>query len=149
MNKILSLFSVFKLGSQVLNPAAWKARQVDMNMIGGFFIGVVNLLPLVGVPIPPILTPDIVNMVAGSVLAVANTALTIATTTKMGVAPACSNSPKPTLIPGVIATNAETQPAKVNTIAEQLSTSGNSAVESTNELTQMPAARVGGEMYVG
>ena len=40
LNKIKMLWEVIQLGKSVADPVKWKRKQIQVNMLGGLFIGV-------------------------------------------------------------------------------------------------------------
>lgn len=104
MNKIFSLFQLFQLGSAVVDPAKWKAHQINANMIAALLLALCNAAPVFGVSLPFIPDAGTVNMLAAGFLAVVNSVLTLVTSAKVGMVPGNVSDMKTTLIPGVVAT---------------------------------------------
>lgn len=105
MNRIIAFFQLFQLGSQVADPAKWKSRQINANVISAFLLALVNAAPLFGVPLPFIVDPATVNALAVGFLSVVNSVLTLATSAKIGFVPDDMPAIKTTAIPGVVASS--------------------------------------------
>lgn len=83
LDKLKSVWNVFKQGQAVANPAAWKRGQITATMLGGFFIAIVQLAKAFGHDIP--LDADTSTAIAGGIVAGVNWLLTIVTTDKIGI----------------------------------------------------------------
>lgn len=85
MEKIVALYKVLEAGREVSDPAKWKARQITGNVLAGFLVSAVNLLPLFGVPLPPFVSEAVINAGASVAVTLWNAYLTAATTRKIGL----------------------------------------------------------------
>ena len=84
MEKLLAFFTLFQKGEVIANPEVWKKRQVNVTMIGGFLVALVNLLMVLGVIAIPV-NIDAINTIAGGLLAIYNIVMTYITTDKIGI----------------------------------------------------------------
>ena len=84
MEKILVFFTLFQKGEVIANPEVWKKRQVNVTMITGFLVALMNLLMVLGIVTIP-LNIDAINTIAGGLLALYNIVMTYITTDKIGV----------------------------------------------------------------
>lgn len=84
MEKILAFFTLFQKGEVITNPEVWKKRQVNVTMITGFLVALMNLLMVLGIITIP-LNIDAINTIVGGLLALYNIVMTYITTDKIGV----------------------------------------------------------------
>lgn len=85
MDKIAALWGLFRQGSAVANPAAWKAGQISATVIGGLVLVIVNLAKAFGYDIP--ISTEGANAIGVAVLVIVNSVLTVTTTTSIGMPP--------------------------------------------------------------
>lgn len=83
MNKILSIWLLFKKGHVVAEPELWKKGQITATVLGGIFIALVQVLNSFGVDLP--MSEDAATAIAAGVIAVVNWVLTIISSDKVGV----------------------------------------------------------------
>lgn len=92
MSKLAAFFAALRYGASLTDPASWKQRQNTINALVGF-LGAIFLAFKVD------LNADDLKLVAGGVavvLGLANTYLTTATSTKVGIgAPVQPDDPGP------------------------------------------------------
>lgn len=81
--KIGAALTVFKMGSQVADPAAWKARQVTGNMVGGLLLALVAFGKYYGWDIP--IDTDDALLIGGAIVAIGNILLTWSTSRHAGI----------------------------------------------------------------
>lgn len=81
MDRIKALFTVFKYGEEVIDPAKWKARQIDINILVPFISGIFVVVGGNDLPFDP---EDIINLSLG-IVAVSNIVLTLITSKKVGM----------------------------------------------------------------
>lgn len=103
MNKLFALIAVFRKGSAVANPAAWKAGQVTGSIVAGLVASLVALAKVFGYELP--LSDDQILAIGSSIVAIVglfiSPALTVATTEKIGLPAERQDSPKTnSIIPG-------------------------------------------------
>lgn len=87
MGKLYAIFDVFRKGSSLANPSAWKAGQVATN-VAAFISALAVLSKAFGFDIP--ITDEQAIAIGSGVAAVASVAngvLTVATTDKIGLPP--------------------------------------------------------------
>lgn len=82
MNKLANLLNLFRKGAAVSEPAAWKQRQITASMLGALIMAVVGVLGAYGYVLP--IDNETALAIAGGILAVINTVLTITTSDKVG-----------------------------------------------------------------
>lgn len=80
--KIAAVLEVMKYGQEVADPAKWKSRQVNANVIAGLLTALVALAQLYGISIP--FNEDIAYGLATGGLAVFNAIMTMVTSKKAG-----------------------------------------------------------------
>lgn len=80
---LLQLFSLFKKGSCVSNPAKWKNIQINSTLIASILVVLANIAALFGYSIP--MDIDTANSIAAGFIAVLNVILTLVTSNKVGV----------------------------------------------------------------
>lgn len=83
MKALLALFDLFRKGSVVANPEAWKYGQITANVLGAFLWAVTTLAATLGFALP--ITQDQVNDLSAGLLAVINVVLTVITSAKVGL----------------------------------------------------------------
>lgn len=83
MGKIRSLFSLFRKGRMVADPARWKARQIEASALVAVLWAGVQAASAFGVEIP--IDGETIDGVAVGLLAVVNWVLTVTTTDKIGL----------------------------------------------------------------
>jgi len=89
-DKLKAGLNVFRKGSEVANPEAWKAGQITGTIVGALLIALVNLAQAYNVQLP--IDADSANAIGGGIVAVANILLTAATSRKAGILPAKQHS---------------------------------------------------------
>ena len=85
-DKLKAGLNVFRKGSEVANPEAWKTGQITGTVIGGLLLAIVNLAQVFGHPLP--IDADSANAIGSGIVAVANIMLTAATSKRAGILPA-------------------------------------------------------------
>lgn len=86
LDKLKAFYAVFTAGQQVADPVKWKKRQVTSGMLAAFLCAAVALAKTFGYTLP--LDDDQLLQISGallSVLGVFNGAVTVASTTKIGL----------------------------------------------------------------
>jgi hypothetical protein len=87
MDKIWAAFSVFRKGSVVANPTAWKNGQITASILAGLFGALIALGKTFGYDLS--LSDDQLLTIGGAVVAIAglfiNPAATIASSDKVGL----------------------------------------------------------------
>ena len=83
MNKLASLFVLFRKGAAVSDPQLWKNRQITVTVLAGLIVAVVNAASAFGYSLP--IDIETANAIAAGILAIVNTVLTITTTDKVGL----------------------------------------------------------------
>jgi len=83
MDKIKALWNLFKQGQCVVDPAMWKNRQITVTVLAGVILAIINLVSAFGYAIP--IDLETANAIAGGILAVVNTVLTMTTSEKVGI----------------------------------------------------------------
>jgi hypothetical protein len=83
MNKISALWSLFRKGQSVSNPAAWKTGQITATALGAVIMAAIHVLNAFGVVLP--VDESDCAAIAGGILVVVNIVLTITTTDKLGL----------------------------------------------------------------
>lgn len=83
MEKLLSLWSLFRKGDAVSNPTAWKTGQVTATMLGALVLAVINLAKNFGYDLP--IDSEGANAIGAAVLIVVNSVLTITTSKSVGL----------------------------------------------------------------
>lgn len=86
LGKMSAILNLFRQGSAVANPAAWKKGQITVTMLGGMFIAVAQVAKAFGYDVG--FNEDTAAAIAGGVIALVNFLLTLTTTDKIGVLPA-------------------------------------------------------------
>ena len=83
MDKLTALFDLFRKGSEVANPEAWKTGQIAGNTLGFFIVALVGVLNAYGYPLP---VDSVTAMAIGGGLAtVFNSMFTIVTSARAGL----------------------------------------------------------------
>lgn len=93
LNKIKAAWEVLQLGKSLAGPQKWKKRQVEITVLGGFFIGVAQLAKMFNYDI--YLDEDTATAVAGGIIGLANWYFTLATSTKVGTGSKPASEPLP------------------------------------------------------
>jgi len=93
INKIKMLWEVVQLGKSVADPEKWKKKQIQVNVLGGLFIGVAQLAKAFNYDI--YLDEDTATTIAAAVIAAFNWYWTLATSTKVGVGSKPASEPLP------------------------------------------------------
>jgi hypothetical protein len=88
MGKLLAFIDLFRKGSAVADPQAWKERSAATIAVAGVIAALVQIAKLYGFELP--LDQDAILAVAGGVATVVGLFVTYATSAKVGVLP-----PKP------------------------------------------------------
>jgi hypothetical protein len=87
MEKLLALFSLFRKGQAVKDPAAWKNGTIAVNSVAAFLSALYAVGVSFGVHLPAF-TDENMSVVAGSIIAVVaaiNSVMHVVTSTKVGV----------------------------------------------------------------
>ena len=100
MGKFLALLNVYRKGSIVANPVAWKHGQITASVITGFLAAIVAACKTFGYQLP--VTDDQLLSVGGIVVAIAglflNPTATVVSSDKVGL-PTVSNANEQTNSP--------------------------------------------------
>ena len=80
---LLQLFSLFKKGRCVSNPAKWKNIQINSTLVASILVVLANIAALFGYSIP--MDIDTANSIAAGFIAILNVILTLVTSNKVGV----------------------------------------------------------------
>jgi hypothetical protein len=91
MEKFMSFFAVLRKGSELADSGKWKQHQVTTNMLGGFFLALIQLMKGLGYDLP--VDENTAMAVGGGVIALVNVYLTAATSKRAGVLPAKAAEP--------------------------------------------------------
>lgn len=83
MNKLSALFNLFRKGSSVSDPTAWKNKQITATVLGAFILALINVLAAFGYALP--IDTETANAIAGGIIAFINVLLTVTTTDKVGL----------------------------------------------------------------
>lgn len=83
MNKLLALFSLFRQGVAVADPALWKGRQLTATLILPLVGAAVSAARVYGVNVP--LNDAEVAQLTGAAVAAVNLVLTVTTSKTVGV----------------------------------------------------------------
>lgn len=83
MNKLSALFNLFRKGSSVSDPTAWKNKQITATVLGAFILALINVLAAFGHALP--VDTETANAIAGGIIAFINVLLTVTTTDKVGL----------------------------------------------------------------
>jgi uncharacterized membrane protein len=83
VGKIAALWSLFKAGEQVEDPAKWKGHQITANLVGGVLLAAANVAKAFGYELP--VDEHTANTIGAGVLAAVNVVLTITTSRHVGV----------------------------------------------------------------
>lgn len=78
------LLNLLQLGSSVADPAKWKRRQIHLTFLTASLTILFNVLEYYGIRVPFEVSPEVINNISISLLAVGNGILTLATSTKVG-----------------------------------------------------------------
>ena len=92
-DKLKAGLNVFRKGSEVANPEAWKTGQITGTVIGALLLALVNLAQAYGFQLP--IEADSANAIGGGIVAIVNIMLTAATSRKAGILPAIKYSSEP------------------------------------------------------
>lgn len=94
MNKLLAALNVYRKGSVVANPAAWKSGQITGSLLAGFFGAGIALAKTFGYELP--ISDDQLLTIGGAIVAIAglfiNPTATIVSSDKVGL-PAVNKTP--------------------------------------------------------
>lgn len=85
MKKLSAIFNLFRRGSQVADPALWKARQMEATAVAALIVAVLQTTEAFGYDFP--MDPDTVTAIAVGFIAVVNWVFTLTTTKKIGLPP--------------------------------------------------------------
>jgi hypothetical protein len=88
MGKLLALLDLFRKGSVVANPDAWRKHQITATMLGVFIMAAVQLAKVFGYALP--IDDDTATAIAGGVLALANVVFNYVSSAEAGILPAKS-----------------------------------------------------------
>lgn len=89
MDKLIALWGLFRKGDAVSNPAAWKAGQITITMLGALVMAVLNLGKSFGYDFP--IDQEAANTIGAAILAIVNGVLTVTTSKTIGL-PAKDNT---------------------------------------------------------
>ena len=90
LQKITSIFNLFRKGQEVANVEAWKSGQVTANILAGVMLAGVQVAKAFDYEIP--LTEEVANGIAVGILASVNFVITVITSKRAGVLPAKSTA---------------------------------------------------------
>ncbi len=82
MNKLGAFLNLFRKGAVISEAALWKQRQVTATVLGSLIMAVVGVLNAYGYNLP--IDNETALAIAGGVLGVVNTILTLTTSDKIG-----------------------------------------------------------------
>lgn len=82
MNKLGAFLNLFRKGAVISEAALWKQRQVTATVLGSVIMAVVGVLDAYGYTLP--IDNETALAIAGGVLGVVNTILTLTTSDKVG-----------------------------------------------------------------
>ena len=83
MEKLKSLFLLFRKGAAVANPQKWKERQITVTLLAAFIVALIQVLTVFGVALP--VDTETANMLAAGVIGIVNVVLTMTTSTVVGL----------------------------------------------------------------
>lgn len=83
MKLLFALFDLFRKGSVVANPEAWKYGQITATVLGAFLWSVARTIDTFGYTLP--LDQSQVDQLAAGLLTVINVVLTVVTSDKVGL----------------------------------------------------------------
>lgn len=83
MEKLLAIFNLFRKGSEVGNPEAWKHGQITVSIMAAFVLALVNLSKSFGYDLP--VDAATANTIGAGLLAGVNVVLTVTTSKKIGL----------------------------------------------------------------
>lgn len=83
IKKIKALWSLFRAGKVVSDPAKWKKRQITVSAITALIWSVLEAMRAYGYDV--VISEDVVNSAAVAVLACVNLVFTVTTTEKVGL----------------------------------------------------------------
>jgi hypothetical protein len=83
MDKFFALMSLFRKGAEVANPEAWKAGQINANIIAGLILAISHLADTFGFGLN--LTTDQSVAIGTGVLVLVNVVLTAVTSKRAGL----------------------------------------------------------------
>lgn len=83
MNKLLALFDLFRKGSAVADPAAWKSGQITVTMLAALLFTLGRVADAFGYPLP--MDQAAADVIAAGFVALVNIVLTVVTTDKLGL----------------------------------------------------------------
>ncbi len=83
MDKISSIWALFRQGEQVADPAKWKARQITGTAIAGILLALVHVLKAFGVDIP--MDTGTADSLGAGLIAGVNLVLTVTTSKQAGL----------------------------------------------------------------
>jgi uncharacterized membrane protein len=112
LEKVSALWSLFRKGEAVADPAKWKSRQVTSTMLAALLIAAVQLAKAFGYEVP--IDNESAMAIAGGIIAVFNTVFTIITSKHAGVGAMSSGTVREaeSPMPSVVEVAAE-KPAEV------------------------------------
>lgn len=82
MNKLGAFLNLFRKGVVISDAALWKQRQVTATVLGSLIMAVVGVLNAYGYDLP--IDNETALAIAGGVLGIVNTVLTLTTSDKVG-----------------------------------------------------------------
>ena len=83
VNKLAAFFVLFRKGAAVSEPRLWKQRQITATVLASLIMAVVGVANVYGYVLP--IDNETAIAIAGGVLGIVNTILTITTTDKIGI----------------------------------------------------------------
>lgn len=96
MDKLFAMLDLFRKGSAVANPTAWKNHQVTATMVGVVIMAIVQLAKALGYALP--IDDDTATAIAGGVIGVVNIVLTYVSSDKVGLLPAKQADEQPIVL---------------------------------------------------
>ncbi len=115
LQKLTSIFNLFRKGQEVANVEAWKAGQISANVLAGVFLAGVQVAKAFDYQIP--MDEATANNIAIGVVAAVNFVITAITSKRAGVLPA-----KPTgeALPELAEASAISAPKELAPIEERV-----------------------------
>lgn len=85
MKKLLALWSLFRKGESVADPAAWKKGQITVTILTPFLLALAHVTNTFGLEVT--VDENTATQISVGIIALVNVVLTVATTNKIGLAP--------------------------------------------------------------
>ena len=83
MQKLLALWSVFKVGESVANPTLWKTGAITVTLLSPLILKLGDLSQVLGFALP--VTEQQAGMIAGGIVAITNIVVHLVANKDMGV----------------------------------------------------------------